>query len=658
VVTWWGAWGKASNLERGWLVKALKRDDVAGGDMAIEFFTESDQFVATGSGSFSGQLASSYTTALANTLQQNAADWIGFLANSVNDLSVADAILVKQAVEEGAFALSGLFGAAQNKGPTALVDPTDPVPILTVTIGSATYNIDLRPILSDLDTESWTQTTGSGKNASITTHIREFYTDADAPQGYDSGWSTADPDDGDATVSITGTASEGEELTANFADDDPDGAATGVTYQWQRDGVDIGLATGSSYTLTSDDVGATITVEVDYTDGQGFTESIESAATAPVNATPIAKNDVWALSNTTLASGLIAPLWFTHNDTDADLDTLSITAINGVSVDGAIGSTGLIADFQAGVLVGISGTAALTGSPFTFSYTVSDGTATATGSVTLSVHDVTSGSPNDDILLNGNDFSYIDGQDGNDGITGDADLVLDGNAGIDTFIGGVGTDTLSGGAAEDTLSGGDGTDTLNGGEGADLLVGGGGNDTINTGVADDNIQDIVRFTATTEFVDTVSNFDVNGATSTDDQIQFSGALATLLDDGTVNGALDFNSANDSGNGSNQAVDLGTIEALILDGSTNDGVATASLSTANSVRDEFNAEFAITAAVGETTLLVINDNSAGGNSFALWLYTENNGGADIVTTAGAADTLTLIGTFSGNGALDPGNFELL
>jgi T1SS-143 domain-containing protein len=88
--------------------------------------------------------------------------------------------------------------------------------------------------------------------------------------------------DGDASISITGTVELGETLTAIFGNDDPDGAASGVTYQWQRGGVDIGGANGSTYTLVGADAFKTITVAVSYTDGQGFTETVVSAATAPV----------------------------------------------------------------------------------------------------------------------------------------------------------------------------------------------------------------------------------------------------------------------------------------------------------------------------------------------------------------------------------------
>ena len=93
---------------------------------------------------------------------------------------------------------------------------------------------------------------------------------------------TGNTDDGDATVTITGTAQEDSVLTANFGNNDPDGAASGITYQWQRNGTDIDGATASTYLLGDDDVGATITVVVGYTDGQGFAETIESAAVGPI----------------------------------------------------------------------------------------------------------------------------------------------------------------------------------------------------------------------------------------------------------------------------------------------------------------------------------------------------------------------------------------
>ena len=47
-------------------------------------------------------------------------------------------------------------------------------------------------------------------------------------------------------------------------------------------GVDVQAPTGATYTLTADDVGSLISVTVSYSDGAGYTETVRSAATAPV----------------------------------------------------------------------------------------------------------------------------------------------------------------------------------------------------------------------------------------------------------------------------------------------------------------------------------------------------------------------------------------
>jgi hypothetical protein len=82
--------------------------------------------------------------------------------------------------------------------------------------------------------------------------------------------------DGVGTATLTGDNEIGATLTVVFNDDDPDGAATGVTYQWLRDGVDISGETGTTYEAASDDEFTEISVRVNYTDGDGFAESITS----------------------------------------------------------------------------------------------------------------------------------------------------------------------------------------------------------------------------------------------------------------------------------------------------------------------------------------------------------------------------------------------
>jgi len=83
-------------------------------------------------------------------------------------------------------------------------------------------------------------------------------------------------------VTIDGTATEDQSLTANTAGlADADGLGA-LSYQWKRDNVDISGAENSSYTLTDADVGSAISVVVRYTDGQGTQEVVNSSATGAV----------------------------------------------------------------------------------------------------------------------------------------------------------------------------------------------------------------------------------------------------------------------------------------------------------------------------------------------------------------------------------------
>ena len=81
---------------------------------------------------------------------------------------------------------------------------------------------------------------------------------------------------------ITGTPTEDQTLTADTSGiSDADGLGA-FSYQWYRDGVAITGETASTLTLGDTDVGANITVEVSYTDGQGTAESTTSVAVGPV----------------------------------------------------------------------------------------------------------------------------------------------------------------------------------------------------------------------------------------------------------------------------------------------------------------------------------------------------------------------------------------
>ena len=136
--------------------------------------------------------------------------------------------------------------------------------MLTVTIGLITHSINLAPLLSDLDTESWTQTTGSGAKTTITTYIREFFTDADAPPLYGSGWavpvvvsvtddtgpSNTDGITSDKTLVIKGTA-EANSSVEVFLDGSSIGATTANSSgDWSFDYTFATLMDGT-YTFTA-----------------------------------------------------------------------------------------------------------------------------------------------------------------------------------------------------------------------------------------------------------------------------------------------------------------------------------------------------------------------------------------------------------------------
>ena len=90
---------------------------------------------------------------------------------------------------------------------------------------------------------------------------------------------------------ITGTAQVGQTLTAvTTAIMDANGLTTpSYTYQWIRvDGTeaDIAAANSSTYILVAADLGTTLKVRVTFADDLGHTETLTSAATATVTATP------------------------------------------------------------------------------------------------------------------------------------------------------------------------------------------------------------------------------------------------------------------------------------------------------------------------------------------------------------------------------------
>ena len=125
---------------------------------------------------------------------------------------------------------------------------------------------------------------------------------------------------------ITGTAVLGETLSADISGiSDANGLANvQFSYQWIRnDGntdTHVVGAIGQTHTLTHNDVGKAIKVQVSFTDGDGYSESVTSAATAPVSPPP----------NQT-ATGLPAITGTPQVGETLSVDTLGIGDANGLA---------------------------------------------------------------------------------------------------------------------------------------------------------------------------------------------------------------------------------------------------------------------------------------------------------------------------------------
>ena len=88
-------------------------------------------------------------------------------------------------------------------------------------------------------------------------------------------------DQPEGSVNITGLIVEQQTLSASNTLSDADGMGE-VSYQWQRGGSDLEGQTDSTYTLTSADIGTTISVVASYTDGFGANERVTSASVGPI----------------------------------------------------------------------------------------------------------------------------------------------------------------------------------------------------------------------------------------------------------------------------------------------------------------------------------------------------------------------------------------
>ena len=153
------------------------------------------------------------------------------------------------------------------------------------------------------------------------------------------------------SVTITGTPTQGETLTASNTLADVDGLGT-ITYQWQADGETIDGATEATCQLTQDEVGKRITVVASYTDGQGTLESILSAVTAlvaNVNDPPTGSVTV----SGTATQGQTLMVMNTLADADG-LGTISYQwTVAGSNISGAYGSSLTLTESHVGKKIAV-----------------------------------------------------------------------------------------------------------------------------------------------------------------------------------------------------------------------------------------------------------------------------------------------------------------
>ena len=148
------------------------------------------------------------------------------------------------------------------------------------------------------------------------------------------------------TVTITGTATQNQTLTATNNLADVDGLGT-IAYQWLANGTAIGGATASTLALGQAQVGKTITVKAAYTDQQNTAESVSSSATTSV----VNVNDV-PTGAVTITGTATQNQTLTATNSLADVDGLGTIAYqwlaNGTAINGATASTLTLGQAQVG----------------------------------------------------------------------------------------------------------------------------------------------------------------------------------------------------------------------------------------------------------------------------------------------------------------------
>ena len=304
--------------------------------------TTTGAYTYTPNANFNG--SDSFTYKVNDGTVDSATATVIITVSAVNDAPVATAAIVTTAedtAKTGTLAGTDVDGNALTFAKVA--DPSHGTVSITSSTGAYTYT----PRANYNGSDSFTFKVNDGTVDSATTTMNIIVSAVnDAPVG---------------GVTITGTATQNQTLTANNsitdADAIPTSGAGAISYQWLADNTNITGATSSTFTLAQAQVGKSISVKASYTDQQGSAESVTSSATGVVaNINDAPAGSVTITGTPTQGQTLTA----SNSITDADgIPTSGTGAISyqwlagGVNIAGATSNTLLLGANQIAKIISV-----------------------------------------------------------------------------------------------------------------------------------------------------------------------------------------------------------------------------------------------------------------------------------------------------------------
>jgi Ca2+-binding RTX toxin-like protein len=343
---------------------------------------------------------------------------------------------------------------------------------------------------------------------------------------------TAVNDGPTGSVTITGTPTQGQTMSASNTLADADGLGA-ISYQWLADGSAIIGATGVSYTLTQAEVGKAITVTASYIDLMGTSESMTSSATGTVAASGVTLTGTGAADTLNGGAGDDFLYGLSAND------ILNGYAGNDI-LDGGAGK-----DKMAGGSGDDTYYVNSTGDK------ISEALGAGNDTVISSLSSYTLGSNLENLMLAAMSAN---------GTGNTLDNNLTGNAAANILTGLAGNDALDGGSGNDKLIGGAGNDQLTGGTGADIFR---FDSALNASANLDTIRDFLAVDDTIQLENAIFTFlKKTGTLAAGNFVANDAGAAGDANDyivlNTQNGALSYDA---DGNGAGAAIQFAQFETL-------------------------------------------------------------------------------------------------